>query len=305
MSNKLKGKSLRKALTLAYSILLVGSSGLAVLDTLFISKSYTKFSNETTTTSQSASSSGTSTATLNTATAYEDDTKAISIETYERNSTQIHVATVTIKGDASIKTALADETYGRNVKAKTSTTAQSVNAVLAVNGDYYGARDAGYVIRNGQLLRSDSQDANQEDLVIYQDGSFEIIREGDITAQELLNKGAVQVLSFGPALIENSQVAVDSTDEVGKAMASNPRTAIGIIDDKHYVLVVSDGRTDESKGLSLKELADFMKELKVTTAYNLDGGGSSTMYFNGQIINKPTTNGHNIEEREVSDIVYL
>lgn len=307
MSNKLKGKSLRKALTLAYSILLVGTSGLTVLDTLFISKSYTKFSNEATTTSQSASSSGTSTATLNTATAYEDDSKAIAIETYERNSTQIHVATVTIKGDASasIKTALADETYGRNVKAKTSTTAQSVNAVLAVNGDYYGARDAGYVIRNGQLLRSDSQDANQEDLVIYQDGSFEIIREGDITAQELLNKGASQVLSFGPALIENSQVAVDSADEVGKAMASNPRTAIGIIDNKHYVLVVSDGRTDESKGLSLKELADFMKELKVTTAYNLDGGGSSTMYFNGQIINKPTTNGHNIEEREVSDIVYL
>ena len=305
MSNKLKGKLRRKALTLAYSVLLVGSSGLAVLDTLFISKSYTKFSNETTTTSQSASSIGTSTATVKTATAYEDDTKTISIETYERNSTQIHVATVTMKGDASIKTALADETYGRNVKAKTSTTAQSVNAVLAVNGDYYGARDAGYVIRNGQLLRSDSQDANQEDLVIYQDGSFEVIREGDITAQELLNKGAVQVLSFGPALIENSQVAVDSSDEVGKAMASNPRTAIGIIDDKHYVLVVSDGRTDESKGLSLKELADFMKELKVTTAYNLDGGGSSTMYFNGQIINKPTTNGHNIEEREVSDIVYL
>ena len=305
MSNKLKGKSLRKALTLAYTVLLVGSSGLAVLDTLFISKSYTKFSNETTTTSQSSNSSDTSTTTLNTATAYEDDSKAISIETYERNSTQIHVATVTMKGDASIKTALADETYGRNVKAKTSTTAQSVNAVLAVNGDYYGARDAGYVIRNGQLLRSDSQDANQEDLVIYQDGSFEIIREGDITAQELLNKGAVQVLSFGPALIENSQVAVDSSDEVGKAMASNPRTAIGIIDDKHYVLVVSDGRTNESKGLSLKELADFMKELKVTTAYNLDGGGSSTMYFNGQIINKPTTNGHNIEEREVSDIVYL
>ena len=305
MSNKLKGKSLRKALTLAYTFLLVGSSGLAVLDTLFISKSYTKFSNETTITSHSANSSSTSTATVKTATAYEDDTKTISIETYERNSTQIHVATVTMKGDASIKTALADETYGRNVKAKTSTTAQSVNAVLAVNGDYYGARDAGYVIRNGQLLRSDSQDANQEDLVIYQDGSFEIIREGDITTQELLNKGAVQVLSFGPALIENSQVAVDSADEVGKAMASNPRTAIGIIDDKHYVLVVSDGRTNESKGLSLKELADFMKELKVTTAYNLDGGGSSTMYFNGQIINKPTTNGHNIEEREVSDIVYL
>ena len=67
----------------------------------------------------------------------------------------------------------------------------------------------------------------------------------------------------------------------------------------------SDGRTSESQGLSLKQLAEFMKELNVTTAYNLDGGGSSSMYFNGQIINKPTTNGRNIEEREVSDIVYL
>ena len=184
-------------------------------------------------------------------------------------------------------------------------TAESVNAVLAINGDYYGARDAGYVVRNGQLLRSESQNASQEDLVIYKDGSFGIIKEGDITAQQLVVNGAMQVLSFGPALIENGEISVDSSDEVGKAMASNPRTAIGFVDDSTYVFVVSDGRTSESQGLSLKQLAEFMKELNVTTAYNLDGGGSSTMYFNGQIINKPTTNGRNIEEREVSDIVYL
>lgn len=320
MSNNKKGKSLRKILTTAYTAVLIGASGMVIADTLFISKSLAKFSNETaaatnTSTGNSASSTGTSsnsnsgttstTPTVSTATAYEDDTKSISIETYERNNTQIHVATVKIKGITSIKTALANETYGRNVTAKTSATAKSVNAVLAINGDYYGARDAGYVVRNGKLLRSESQSADQEDLVIYKDGSFGIIKEGDITAQQLVDNGAMQVLSFGPALIENGQIAVDSSDEVGKAMASNPRTAIGIIDDNTYVFVVSDGRTSESKGLSLKQLADFMKELNVTTAYNLDGGGSSTMYFNGQIINKPTTNGRNIEEREVSDIVYL
>ena len=324
MSNNKKGKSLRKILTTAYTAVLIGASGMVVADTLFISKSLAKFSNDTaaaTNTGTSASGTGTSgnsnnsssststgtstTPTVSTATAYEDDTKSISIETYERNNTQIHVATVKIKGNASIKTALADETYGRNVTAKTSTTAKSVNAVLAINGDYYGARDAGYVVRNGQLLRSESQNASQEDLVIYKDGSFGIIKEGDITAQQLVDNGAMQVLSFGPALIENGAISVDSSDEVGKAMASNPRTAIGIIDDNTYVFVVSDGRTSESQGLSLKQLAEFMKELNVTTAYNLDGGGSSTMYFNGQIINKPTTNGRNITEREVSDIVYL
>lgn len=323
MSNNKKGKSLRKILTTAYTAVLIGASGMVVADTLFISKSLAKFSNETaaatnTATGTSASGTGTSgnsssssstgtstTPTVSTATAYEDDTKSITIDTYERNNTQIHVATVKIKANASIKTALANETYGRNVVAKTSTTAKSVNAVLAINGDYYGARYAGYVVRNGQLLRSESQNASQEDLVIYKDGSFGIIKEGDITAQQLVDNGAMQVLSFGPALIENGQVAVDSSDEVGKAMASNPRTAIGIVDDSTYVFVVSDGRTSESQGLSLKQLAEFMKELNVTTAYNLDGGGSSTMYFNGQIINKPTTNGRNIEEREVSDIVYL
>ena len=56
----------------------------------------------------------------------------------------------------------------------------------------------------------------------------------------------------------------------------------------HYIVIVSDGRTSESSGLTLYEMAELMKSYGVTTAYNLDGGGSSTMYFNGQVINKPT-----------------
>ena len=88
-------------------------------------------------------------------------------------------------------------------------------------------------------------------------------------------------------------------------MASNPRTAIGIIDENHYIIVVSDGRTSESEGLSLYQLAEIMKSYGAKTAYNLDGGGSSTLYFNGQVINKPTTGGNKILERAVSDIVYI
>ena len=94
-------------------------------------------------------------------------------------------------------------------------------------------------------------------------------------------------------------------DEVGKAMASNPRTAIGIIDNLHYVFVVSDGRTEESEGLSLLELAEFMYSIGVETAYNLAGGGSSTMYFNGEVVNNPTTSGRSVKERSVSDIVCI
>ena len=97
---------------------------------------------------------------------------------------------------------------------------------------------------------------------------------------------------------------MNTKSEVGQSMASNPRTAIGIIDENHYIIIVSDGRTSESQGLSLYEMAEVMKSYGVKTAYNLDGGGSSTMYFNSQVINKPTTNG-NISERAVSDIVYI
>jgi exopolysaccharide biosynthesis protein len=58
-------------------------------------------------------------------------------------------------------------------------------------------------------------------------------------------------------------------------------------------------------GLSLLELAQLMQDLCCTTAYNLDGGGSSTIWFNGRVLNKPTTFGEKITEMSISDIVYI
>ncbi len=235
---------------------------------------------------------------------YSDENIQITITEYRENDTTIYVADIALSSPEYLKTALAQSSYGKNITEKTSEISEEANAILAINGDYYGAREKGYVIRNGVLYR-DTAASDQEDLVIYNDGSFEIISENEITAEELINAGAEQVLSFGPALIKNGETAVTEDEEVGKAKASNPRTAIGNIDDLHYVFVVSDGRTEESAGLSLSQLAEFMKGLGVKTAYNLDGGGSSTMYFNGSVINNPTTNGKTIKERSVSDIVYI
>lgn len=207
--------------------------------------------------------------------------------------------------DASyLKTAFANNSYGKNVTAKTSSIAEDNNAILAINGDYYGVQEYGYVLKNGVIYR-DTAKSDQEDLVIYKDGSFEIINESDTDINNLLDKGAWNILSFGPSLITNGNISVSETEEVGKAMASNPRTAIGIIDDLHYVFVVSDGRTDESEGLSLYQLATILEDLDVETAYNLDGGGSSTMYFNGEVVNTPVSMRRNSSERSVSDIVYI
>lgn len=234
---------------------------------------------------------------------YEDENISIKITTERANDTTYYVADISLSDSKYLKTALANDTYGRNIKETTSVMAQNNNAIFAINGDYYGFRDYGYVIRNGVLYRETANEDNDA-LVIDNDGNFSIINESEVTANELLNEGAWQVLSFGPALIEEGEVVVGKNDEVSQAKTSNPRTAIGQVDELHYIVIVADGRTSESEGLSLYELAQVMKEYNCTTAYNLDGGGSSTMYFNGEVINNPTSGG-SIGERSVSDIVYI
>ena len=233
----------------------------------------------------------------------DSDAAQIQISEYRVNDTTVYVADIRLSSASQLKTAFANSSYGRNITADTSDTAAAVGAVLAINGDNYGSREKGYVIRNGILYR-DTAAKNQEDLVIYADGSFEIISEAEISAQKLLDDGAVHVFSFGPGLVENGSLIVDTSDEVDRAKASNPRTAIGILAENHYVFVVSDGRTEESKGLTLYELAEFMQSLGVQAAYNLDGGGSSTMVYQGSVVNRPTS-GRRIDERAVTDILYI
>lgn len=237
-------------------------------------------------------------------TSYTDSNITVTINEYRQNDTTIYVADIQLASADYLRTAFAENTYGKNITEKTSVIAEENNAILAINGDYYGSQEKGYVLRNGILYRNIA-DNNQEDLVIYKDGSFEIITEKMCSADDLTDNDARQILSFGPALVLDGDISVTSKDEVGKAMVSNPRTAIGIIDKLHYVFVVSDGRTDESEGLSLYELATFMQSLDVSVGYNLDGGGSSTMVFNGKVINNPTTSGKTVKERKVSDIVYI
>ncbi len=233
------------------------------------------------------------TAPISTDTEYHDDQIDIVLTTMRVENTTVYVADVQLANISLLKTALAGNTYARNLTETTSVQAANAGAILVINGDYYGAQERGYVLRNGVLYRASAQ-SGTDALVIGADGNFRIITEG-----------AWQVLTFGPALIKDGQVTVSSSDEVGRAMTSNPRTAIGQISEGHYLLVVSDGRTKESTGLSLRQLAELMQSLGAQIAYNLDGGGSSTMVFQGRVVNNPTTNGRSIRERSVSDIVYI
>ena len=235
---------------------------------------------------------------------YQSKNISIPIETIERYNTQVYVADIQLADASFLKTALAGNTFGRNVGQTTSEIAKANDAILAVNGDYYGFRDRGFVMREGYLYRDTVQGDGYEDLVIYEDGRLEVIEEAASDASALAEAGAVQIFSFGPGLIRSGEITVTEGSEVEQSMQSNPRTAIGQIGDLHYLLVVSDGRTEESEGLTLLELAQVMEEYGCQTAYNLDGGGSSTMWFMGEVINHPT-NGWRDGERSISDIVYI
>ncbi len=320
----MKKRKIRIVWTTVSCLLAVLFSCYVLLDTFLLSRKYqtaaeanlSMFSSESGQTlrsqsTQSAQGSETpsSTKTQNLPTdvenvVYSDENICIAMTTYREYDTDIYVAEVWLSSAQYLKTAFAENSYGKNVTAKTSEIASDSGAILAINGDYYGARESGYVIRNGVVYR-DYGSSSTDILCIYADGSFAITNSAEASAQALVDSGVWQAFSFGPGLVEDGEVTVDPNTEVGKAMASNPRTAIGQISELHYVFVVSDGRTNQSEGLSLYELATFLQRLGVKTAYNLDGGGSSTMVLLGEIVNNPTTGGSRTKERSVSDIVYI
>jgi hypothetical protein len=218
-----------------------------------------------------------------------------------------YVAEVTLTDATVLRSAFAQNQFGTNIVEDTSEIAGDNDAVFAVNGDYYGFRDAGIVIRNGVVYRDEGA---RDGLAFYRDGTVRVYDETATTAEELVADGVWNTLSFGPAIVEDGEV-VDGIEDVEidtnvgnhSIQGDQPRTAVGVIDDNHLVFVVVDGRSPGySEGVTLTELAQIMTDLGATTAYNLDGGGSSTMYFDGEVVNDPLGRG---DERGVSDILYI
>lgn len=242
---------------------------------------------------------------------YSSDTKTINIKKVvtgsANNTITYYVANIILSDNIALTSAFAKNKYGTNIIEYTSEIAKENNAVFAINGDYYGFRKTGIIIRNGKIYRDIP---TRTGLAIYKDGTMEIYEEKDTSAEELINKGVINTYSFGPALVNNSEIVsgisdieIDTNFGNHSIQGSQPRTGIGMIDKNHYVCVVVDGRSSGySKGVTINEFADIFKELGCSVAYNMDGGGSSTMYFMGRIVNNPL--GKN-KERGTSDIIYI
>ena len=231
---------------------------------------------------------------------YFDENIDLTIEKFDEKGVVFFVADLKISDAKYLRTAPARGVFGKNITEKTSVMAEENNALFAINGDYYGFSDRGVIMRNGQLLRTNPR-KSRCGLVIDKNGNLLIIDERELTKDKLEAIDAVQCFSFGPTLIVDGEIHINNT---GVSQDKNPRTAIGQIEPLHYIFIVVDGRTEASKGMEFPALAREFKKRGCKTAYNLDGGGSATMWFNGRVINNPT-DGDYVGEREISDIIYI
>jgi exopolysaccharide biosynthesis protein len=268
-------------------------------------------SGTSTETSTGTASNTASTDAVTTDTSYVSDSSNINISTVTNGSgdstVTYYVADVVLDDATTLQSAFANDSFGENITETTSAIAEANNAIFAINGDYYGFRDTGIVIRNGVVFRDEGA---RQGLAFYRDGTVKVYDETTTTAEELLADGVWNTLSFGPSLLDNGEIAagieeveVDTNFGNHSIQGEQPRTAVGIIDENHLVFVVVDGRSPGySAGVTMTGLAEIMQGLGATTAYNIDGGGSSTMYFNGDLVNNPL--GEN-KERGTSDILYI
>ena len=246
-----------------------------------------------------------------TATSYTSETVSITISTVESGSGSdrltYFVADVTVSDATVVRSAFAQDEFGQNIIADPSDIAADVGAVLAINGDYYGFRDTGMVIRNGVVFRDS---AARQGLAFYTDGRVQLYDETATTAAALLADGVWNTLSFGPGLVEAGAVLpgidnleIDTNFGNHSVQGRQPRTGVGMVSTNHLLFIVVDGRSEGySRGVTMSELAQIFVDHGAQVAYNLDGGGSSTMVFQGDLVNNPLGRG---EERGTSDILYV
>lgn len=232
---------------------------------------------------------------------YQDDSRCIRIQKVSEGGVTWFAADVQLASASGFNTA-----YGSG--APVSKWASGAGAVLAINGDDYGTHKYGVIIRNGQLLRA--HDTTRNMLIVDANGDFSVRvdRKNENyqeLGQQLIGAGVRHTFEFGPELIRDGQAVSFSPDfDVISTKPSRlePRTAIGQIGPLHYILIVVDGRQDGySAGISLQDLQQLFLRYGARTALNLDGGGSAEMWFQGEIISRPSGG----RERSVSDILWF
>lgn len=217
--------------------------------------------------------------------------------------TVYYVADIYVAQIENFRTCIANNTYQDYSKANILDMAAEHNAIAAVNGDFYSYQFGGVMVRNGELYRRDN--IGYDICVLFMDGTMETYRHNEYNANvldELIGRGIWQAWQFGPELMNDEGKADCSFNTSSAVQFANPRTAVGYFEPGHYCFLTADGRQDGySYGLLLDEMAKIFEDMGCRAAYNLDGGGSAVMSFNGDYVNRQSNGG----DREISDLLLI
>jgi len=237
---------------------------------------------------------------------YEDPSITADYEMVISKEWQItyYKARVKIANASQLRTAAAS-TFDKKALAPTQTIARRMNAVVAINGDYYTGNAGRYVLRQGQVFR-DSMAANQDILLIDEDGDFHIVMAEDhpeeMDKTTFNGKKIVNALCFGPALVKDGEVVADlnKAQKQSNPKSGEQRIAICQMGPLDYMVI-----TVAHWGMTLEGFAKFVASFEgVQQAYNLDGGNSCHIVFMGNWRNKINTQGGQ-DYRAIPDIVYF
>ena len=232
---------------------------------------------------------------------YEDESLSVRIEKTRAYDTDILLAYVTVADASQIRTAMAGR-YGSTRVVLPRVLSERMNAVFAVNGDFFNYRPTGYLVRQGELYR-DRPDKAYDLLIIDDHGDFTVIQDPTEEKIRGFTGTIVNTFNFGPALILDGEKVLPVKIFDGGTMKKTQRMAACQTGPLSYLFVATEGPENKgSLGLTLEELIDFLAGLGgIRTAYNLDGGSSSSMVLGGEKINALSAR----KTRSVCDILYF
>ena len=249
---------------------------------------------------------------------YTDSTISVSVGTGTWKNTDYWYADITVKDPSQIRTLAAsiDGSFREVGQFDAERLADRSNAVLAINGDYYSSsekRGLGYIVRQGILYQNNLERPDKNEpllmdiLVINEDGDFIGLHQPtkDTVFSLIRGKRALNTFAFGPILVEGGRIVEDfyGADRWFDMDWNKPHQRIAIcqVAPLQYKVVCCAGPYLKDAGLTIREFARLVASLNVLTAYNLDGGDSTIIWFNGKKINDF---GYK-SQRKLTDIIYF
>lgn len=219
----------------------------------------------------------------------------ISITEHYQNRIRFYIADIYVRDISCFRTGFAKGEYGRNITENILKVAEREQGVLAINGDFYGIREGGVCVRNGELYYSDK--VVREICVLYWDGSMRCFAPDAFDCEREMANGAYQIWNFGPAMLDENGQPRPEFDSIYEGIYGNqPRSALGYYEPGHYCFITADGRTDDSRGLTMDQLGLLAQTLGCKQCYNMDGGRTAQMAFCARVVNNPVTGGRNCSD---------